>query len=54
MTGRETLWMYARLRGIPEACIHQTTVKLAEDLLFTKFLDRIVKTYRYVSVSLDI
>ncbi|OXA58526.1 ATP-binding cassette sub-family A member 3 [Folsomia candida] len=45
MTGRETLWMYARLRGIPEACIHQTTVKLAEDLLFTKFLDRIVKTY---------
>jgi ATP-binding cassette subfamily A (ABC1) protein 3 len=47
MTGRETLWMYARLRGIQEKTIHKTISKLADDLLFTEFLDKVVKSYRY-------
>lgn len=47
MSGRETLWMYARLRGIPEKEIGKAVAELAEDLLFTEFLDRVVKFYRY-------
>jgi ATP-binding cassette subfamily A (ABC1) protein 3 len=46
MTGRETLGMYCRLRGIPENQIESVTIQLAEDLLFTQFLDKVVKSYR--------
>jgi ATP-binding cassette subfamily A (ABC1) protein 3 len=46
MTGRETLIMYARLRGIPEGRINKIVTKLADDLLFTEFLDVLVANYR--------
>ena len=45
MTGRETLQMYCRLRGIPEKKIRQLIIKLADDLVFTEFLDKVVKNY---------
>jgi len=45
MTGRETLSLYCRLRGIPEEEISSVTSTLAEELLFTQFLDKVVGSY---------
>lgn len=45
MTGRETLKMFARLRGIPEEDIAELSDDLAASLIFTKHLDKQVKNY---------
>jgi len=45
MTGRETLRMFARLRGIPEGEIEELAEELAETLIFTSHLDKQVKNY---------
>jgi len=46
MTGRETLYMFARLRGIPERCIAATVQRLLSDLLLQSYADRLVASYR--------
>ncbi|CAG2067022.1 unnamed protein product [Timema podura] len=46
LTGRETLQMYCLLRGIPNSEIPQIINKLADDLLFTKHIDKKVMAYR--------
>jgi len=46
MTGRETLYMFARLRGIPESCISPTVEKLFKDLLLLPYADRLIASYR--------
>ena len=46
MTGRETLVMYARLRGVPENDIPEVVDTMIERLLLTRYADRLVKTYR--------
>lgn len=48
MTGRETIRLFSRLRGIKECEIDALADKLAQELLFTKYIDKIVKGYRYV------
>jgi len=45
MTGRETIRMFARLRGIPEGEIDDLADDLAASLIFTKHLDKQVKNY---------
>ncbi len=47
MTGRETLRMFARLRGIQEKEIDDLADALAESLIFTQHIDKQVQTYRY-------
>ena len=44
LTGRETLVMFARLRGVRDvtACVDQ----LLKDLLLTDHADKLVKAYR--------
>ena len=46
MTGRETLYMFARLRGIRESCISPTVQKLLSDLLLHAYADRLIASYR--------
>lgn len=45
LTGRETLKIFALLRGIPRKYINDVAVQLAEDLNFTKHLDKMTKQY---------
>lgn len=45
LTGRETLKIFALLRGIPTEDIYAVCSQLAEDLSFTKHLDKQVKTF---------
>ena len=45
MTGRETLRMYARLRGIPERKIDAMIRDVAEDLLLEDHIERLVGGY---------
>ena len=46
MTGRELLWMYCRLRGVPEEFIPDTVNKLSKDLSVYDHIDKCTKTYR--------
>ena len=46
MTGRETLVMYARLRGIPEASIKMVVINLLEILMLQQHADKLVKNMR--------
>jgi ATP-binding cassette subfamily A (ABC1) protein 3 len=46
MTGRETIEMFARLRGIQESYIPHLTNCLGETLLFSQYIDKRVKGYR--------
>ena len=46
MTGRELLWMYCRLRGVPEENIDATVTKLSKDLGVFEYIDKFSKTYR--------
>jgi len=46
MTGRETLYMFARLHGIPESCISATVQQLVRDLLLCPYVDQLVSSYR--------
>ncbi|KAG0722164.1 ATP-binding cassette sub-family A member 3 [Chionoecetes opilio] len=45
LTGRETLRMFARLRGVPERFIDSTIKSLGEDLLITQHLENLFKNY---------
>lgn len=45
LTGRETLKIFALLRGIPEHEIGRVSNQLAEELSFTKYLDKRIKAY---------
>ncbi|XP_072455492.1 phospholipid-transporting ATPase ABCA3 [Notamacropus eugenii] len=45
MTGRETLIMYARLRGIPERHISNCVKNVLQGLLLEPHADKLVKTY---------
>lgn len=45
MTGRETLEMFCRLRGVPKRNIHSTSINLAMDLNFIKHIDKQVKQF---------
>ncbi|XP_066910613.1 phospholipid-transporting ATPase ABCA3-like [Clytia hemisphaerica] len=45
MTGRELLWMYCRLRGVPEQAISDTVNKLAKELGVDQYIDKYTKTY---------
>lgn len=46
LTGRETIWMYARLRGISESLIDGLADRLAKRLLFSQHIDKYVGAYR--------
>ena len=50
MTGRELLFMYARLRGVPEARIPEVSENLIQMLLIQDHADKVSKSYRYVAV----
>lgn len=45
LTGRETLRIFSLLRGVPNNRIKSILLKLANDLNFSKHLDKQVKTY---------
>ncbi|XP_044533206.1 phospholipid-transporting ATPase ABCA3-like [Gracilinanus agilis] len=45
MTGRETLVMYARLRGIPERHINSLVKDVLQGLLLEAHSDKLIKTY---------
>ncbi|XP_007499576.1 phospholipid-transporting ATPase ABCA3-like isoform X4 [Monodelphis domestica] len=45
MTGRETLVMYARLRGIPERHINNLVKDVLQGLLLEAHSDKLIKTY---------
>ncbi|KAI4551334.1 hypothetical protein MJT46_017586 [Ovis ammon polii x Ovis aries] len=45
MTGRETLVMFSRLRGIPERHISSCVDQILDDLLMYTYADKLVKTY---------
>ncbi|XP_002739960.1 phospholipid-transporting ATPase ABCA3-like [Saccoglossus kowalevskii] len=45
MTGRETLTMYARLRGVPECYIPKSVNELMKALLLEEHSDKLVKAY---------
>ena len=47
MTGRETLYMYARLRGIHKHQIEDVVNDLLDALLLTEHADKLVQAYRY-------
>lgn len=47
MTGRETLVMFARLRGVYESKIKDVVDNLLEALLLGAHADKLVKAYRY-------
>lgn len=46
MTGRETLVLYARIRGVPERHIATCVEQILDDLLMHTHADKLVKTYR--------
>lgn len=46
MTGRETLYMYARLRGVHEALIRKVVQRLMDSLTLTQYADQLAGTYR--------
>lgn len=46
MTGRETLFMFARLRGVKEEKIPAVVEGLMAALLFEEHADKMVKAYR--------
>lgn len=46
MTGRETLSMYARLRGIPERYIGSCVENMLRGLLLEPHADKLIRTYR--------
>lgn len=46
MTGRETLVMYARLRGIPERHVAACVENVLRGLLLEPHADKLVRTYR--------
>ncbi len=46
LTGRETLLMYARLRGVSQTQIHVMTQQLIETLLLQEHADKLVSSYR--------
>lgn len=45
MTGREVLWMYARLRGVPEALIPTMVSHLLARLGLSKYADNVCSSY---------
>lgn len=45
LTGRETIKIFALLRGVPRKSINAVAVQLAFDLNFTKHLDKMTKEY---------
>lgn len=47
MTGRETLSMYARLRGIPEQYVFACVENVLRSLLLEPHADKLVRSYRY-------
>jgi len=47
MTGAETLRMFARLRGVPEAEIPLCVGNLGKILHFAQYMDKPCGTYRY-------
>lgn len=47
MTGRETLSMYARLRGIPEKYVTACVENVLRSLLLEPHADKLVRSYRY-------
>ena len=47
MTGRETLYLFARLRGIKEHRIAAIVEKLVDDLLLRPHIDRLAQSYRF-------
>ena len=48
MTGRETLWMFANLRGIPRRSINAVIDDLTHKLLLGDHINKQVKQMRYV------
>ena len=48
MTGRETLTMYARLRGVPEGNIRTCVNSLIDVLLLRPHADKLTSEYRWV------
>ncbi|XP_007937859.1 ATP-binding cassette sub-family A member 17-like [Orycteropus afer afer] len=46
MTARETLVLYARLRGVPERHIGACVDQMLDDLLMRTYADKLVRTYR--------
>lgn len=48
MTGRETLSMYARLRGIPEKYVPSCVENVLRSLLLEPHADKLVRSYRSV------
>lgn len=51
MTGRETLSMYARLRGIPERYVSGCVENVLRSLLLEPHADKLVRSYRWVNRS---
>ena len=47
MTGRETLYMYARLRGIEESQIASTVNQIIDIMMLNKHADKECGVYRY-------
>lgn len=45
LTGRETLKIFALLRGIPDREINRISIQLADELNFRKHLDKRIKAY---------
>ncbi|XP_048188151.1 ATP-binding cassette sub-family A member 17-like [Perognathus longimembris pacificus] len=45
MTGRETLIMYARIRGIPESHINICVKQIIDDFVMLMYADKLIKTY---------
>ena len=46
MTGRETLYMFARLRGVKERSIPEVVDELIKALLLEDHAEKFVKAYR--------
>jgi len=51
MTAYELLWMYARLRGIPEGKIKKVVDKEIERLDLLKHAKNFCRTYRYSVIN---
>ena len=47
LTGRELLYMYARLRGVPEVLIADVVEELIQALLLQDHADKLTSSYRY-------
>jgi ABC-type Na+ transport system ATPase subunit NatA len=52
MTCRETIWMFARLRGVPEKCIDDIVDELGSLLIFSKHMDKQVCQLRYLKQNM--